>query len=65
MTNWENHAENYKRMQLEVYSRDGIIPRDNKFFFYYDESDNIRKFTIKNGNLNSDIFTQFTLGGIV
>lgn len=65
MTNWEIYAEDYKSLQLEVYKSDGIIPRENKFFFYYDESDNIRKFTIKNKGFNSDIFTQFTLGGIV
>ena len=65
MTNWEIYAEDYKSLQLEVYKSDGIIPRENKFFFYFDESDNIRKFTIKNKKFNSDIFTQFTLGGIV
>ena len=65
MKKWENYAEDYKRMQLEVYKSDGIIPKENKFFFYYDESDNIRKFTIKNKGFNSDLFTQFTLGGIV
>lgn len=65
MTNWENYAEEYKEKQLIVYNLDGITPKKNKFYFYYDESDNIRKFTIKNGNFNSDIFTQFTLGGIL
>ena len=65
---WNIYAQNYKNDQIAVFKeRYGISPRNDKFYFYYDESDNIRKFQLKgdNSSFNADYLSQFTLGGLV
>ena len=38
---------------------------NEKFYFYYDESNNIRKHWLKDGTLNAGINTNFVLAGVV
>ncbi|AYK55922.1 DUF3800 domain-containing protein [Bacillus subtilis] len=38
---------------------------DEKYHFFYDETNNIRKYSIKNGKLSYDKSADFVLGGIV
>lgn len=45
-----------------LYNNSGI---DNKYYFYYDESGNIRKLHIDKNNFNVEICDYFVLGGLV
>lgn len=64
--NWDEHSENYKKKINKLnFNEKGAKPKNKMKYFYYDESDNIRNFNLKNGNYNTNYFSQFTLGGIV
>ena len=52
-----------EREELKLlYNNSGI---DNKYYFYYDESGNIRKLHIDKNNFNVEICDYFVLGGLV
>ncbi|WP_215018413.1 hypothetical protein [Bacillus sp. ISL-75] len=38
---------------------------DEKYHFFYDETNNVRKYSIKNGELSYDKSADFVLGGVV
>ena len=57
-------------MEIKTIREDNIalhnLKRMNeRFYFYYDESNNIRKHWLKDGSLNSGINTNFVLAGVV
>ncbi|KDN57758.1 DUF3800 domain-containing protein [Exiguobacterium sp. AB2] len=43
----------------------GLTGMNEKHYFYYDESNNIRRFRIREGRLNAPIESNFVLGGVV
>ncbi|MBU3196517.1 DUF3800 domain-containing protein [Clostridium algidicarnis] len=43
----------------------GLTGLDERHHFYYDESNNFRKFRIREGGLNAPIESNFVLGGVV
>ncbi|GEM_PF-1345215 len=59
----ELNIEKYNILRKEII--DGGSDIDEKFKFYYDETNNPRKFWIKQNKFNSPVNKNFVLGGIV
>lgn len=51
-----------REMMIAVH---GIRRADEKFAFFYDETNNIRKFTLTDAGTNVEVHKNFVLGGIV
>jgi hypothetical protein len=58
-------AFDWARMRTEMIKLHGIRRADDKFAFFYDETNNIRKFTLTDDGTNVDEHKNFVLGGIV
>ncbi len=43
----------------------GLKRMDEKYYFYYDESNNFRRFLLTPNGLNTPINSNFVLGGVV
>ncbi len=54
-----------KKMRDDDIALHNLKRMNEKYHFYYDESNNIRKHWLKEGSLNTDINTNFVLGGVV
>lgn len=52
-------------MRADMITAHGIRRADDKFAFFYDETNNIRKFTLTNCGTNVEEHKNFVLGGIV
>lgn len=62
MENWENYGEDFKK-KFKLFNR--INLEDEKLYFYYDESNNIRVFRNRENGFNIDSLLNFAVGGVV
>lgn len=60
--NWELHSKIMKRNYLSLFE---ISKHQEPLNFFYDESNNIRRFKNNNGSFNNDKYCNFSLGGLV
>lgn len=51
-----------RKMVIELHD---LIGMDKRYIFYYDETNNARKFRLKEGDFNASVYENFVLGGIV
>ena len=59
---WDEHSEFIKIASTRL---NHIKSANESLLFFYDESNNIRKYHNKNGSFNASEYQNFSLGGIV
>lgn len=62
MTDWNKHSKFIKIASTQL---NHIKSANESLLFFYDESNNIRKYHNKNGSFNASEYQNFSLGGIV
>lgn len=54
-----------KEIRDDTIAFNNLKGMDNEYYFYYDETNNIRTFKIRNNDLNAPINSNFVVGGVV